>query len=167
MSDYPRTHVWWHSPSHSALCVDSNEFLTGKYICVCLRQQHEQQAEQLVPRLQVLNNSLEAHVLQSDNSSLAKDCRKDIKAANSRLLKLGRKVCYCKHSQFPLKSRHSVIDVTGPSFCTLTSVMECPTVTQSVSLPSQTPHSHPLPRSSSGNISTTVKDCRRTGKLWA
>ena len=32
-------------------------------------------------------------MLRSDNSSLARDCRKDIKAANSRLLKLGRKVC--------------------------------------------------------------------------
>ncbi|KAL3144155.1 hypothetical protein ABBQ32_14187 [Trebouxia sp. C0010 RCD-2024] len=40
---------------------------------------------------QVLDNSLEAHVMRSDNSSLAKDCRKDIKAANNRLLKLGRK----------------------------------------------------------------------------
>ena len=42
--------------------------------------------------LQVLDNSLEAHVMRSDNSSLAKDCRKDMKAANARLLKLGRKV---------------------------------------------------------------------------
>lgn len=42
---------------------------------------------------QVLSHSLEAHVMQSDNSSLAKDCRKDIKAANTRLMKLGRKVC--------------------------------------------------------------------------
>ena len=42
--------------------------------------------------MQVLDNSLEAHVMRSDNSSLAKDCRKDIKAANARLLKLGRKV---------------------------------------------------------------------------
>jgi len=41
---------------------------------------------------QVLDNSLEAHVMRSDNSSLAKDCRKDIKAANARLMKLGRKV---------------------------------------------------------------------------
>lgn len=40
---------------------------------------------------QVLDNSLEAHVMRSDNSSLAKDCRKDIKAANARLTKLGRK----------------------------------------------------------------------------
>ncbi|KAL3130524.1 hypothetical protein ABBQ38_15565 [Trebouxia sp. C0009 RCD-2024] len=29
--------------------------------------------------------------MRSDNSSLAKDCRKDIRAANTRLLKLGRK----------------------------------------------------------------------------
>lgn len=43
--------------------------------------------------MQVLDNSLEAHVMRSDNSSLAKDCRKDMKAANVRLLKLGRKVC--------------------------------------------------------------------------
>lgn len=40
----------------------------------------------------MLDNSLEAHVMRSDNSSLARDCRKDIKAANARLLKLGRKV---------------------------------------------------------------------------
>lgn len=48
--------------------------------------------------LQVLDNSLEAHVMRSDNSSLAKDCRKDIKAANTRLMKLGRKVNHCIHS---------------------------------------------------------------------
>ena len=46
---------------------------------------------------QVLDNSLEAHVMSSDNSSLAKDCRKDIKAANARLLKLGRKVVLLSH----------------------------------------------------------------------
>ncbi|KAK9808936.1 hypothetical protein WJX72_006613 [[Myrmecia] bisecta] len=40
---------------------------------------------------QVLSNSLEAHVFQSDNSSLARDCRKEIKAANAKILKLGRK----------------------------------------------------------------------------
>lgn len=40
---------------------------------------------------QVLANSLEAKVLQSDNSALAKDCRKEMKALSSRLLKLGRK----------------------------------------------------------------------------
>lgn len=57
--------------------------------------------------VQVLDNSLEAHVMRSDNSSLAKDCRKDIKAANARLLKLGRKVCAP-----PLQ--HSVT-VAGPS----------------------------------------------------
>lgn len=33
---------------------------------------------------------MEAHVLRSDSSALARDCRKEIKAANSRLLKLGR-----------------------------------------------------------------------------
>lgn len=42
--------------------------------------------------LQVLENSLEARVLQSDNSALAKDCRKEMKALNSRLLKLGASV---------------------------------------------------------------------------
>ncbi len=42
--------------------------------------------------MQVLGNSLEAHVYASDNSSLARDCRKEIKAANARLLKLSRKV---------------------------------------------------------------------------
>lgn len=47
---------------------------------------------------QVLENSLEAHVMSSDNSSLAKDCRKDIKAANARLLKLGRKVGFVESS---------------------------------------------------------------------
>ncbi|KAI8477001.1 MAG: P-loop containing nucleoside triphosphate hydrolase protein [Monoraphidium minutum] len=37
---------------------------------------------------QVLDSSLEAHVLRSDNSALAKDCRKEIKALNSQLMKL-------------------------------------------------------------------------------
>lgn len=37
----------------------------------------------------VLDNSLEARVLQSDNSALAKDCRKEMRALNTRLLKLG------------------------------------------------------------------------------
>ena len=41
---------------------------------------------------QVLGASLEAHVYASDNSSLARDCRRDIKAASAQLLKLGRKV---------------------------------------------------------------------------
>ncbi len=39
--------------------------------------------------VQVLENSLEARVLQSDNSALACDCRKEMKALNARLLKLG------------------------------------------------------------------------------
>lgn len=42
--------------------------------------------------MQVLGASLEAHVYASDNSALARDCRRDIKAANAKLLKLGRKV---------------------------------------------------------------------------
>lgn len=41
---------------------------------------------------QVLGSSLEAHVLRSDNSALAKDCRKEMKAVTARLGKLGRKV---------------------------------------------------------------------------
>lgn len=45
-----------------------------------------------LPPLQVLDNSLEARVLQSDNSALAKDCRKEMKALNTRLLKLGASV---------------------------------------------------------------------------
>ena len=40
----------------------------------------------------MLESSLEAHILKSDNSALAKDCRSEIKAANARLLKLTRKV---------------------------------------------------------------------------
>ena len=43
------------------------------------------------PCVQVLAKSLEAQVLQSDNSALAKDCRKEVKAINGRLLKLGRR----------------------------------------------------------------------------
>ncbi len=39
--------------------------------------------------LQVLDASLEAAVLKSDNSALAKDCRKEIKQLNAQLLKLG------------------------------------------------------------------------------
>lgn len=41
---------------------------------------------------QVLRASLEAHMAASDNSALAKDCRRDIKATNAALLKLSRKV---------------------------------------------------------------------------
>ena len=41
---------------------------------------------------QVLAASLEAQVLASDSSALARDCRREMKAANARLLKLGRKV---------------------------------------------------------------------------
>ncbi len=47
-------------------------------VCVCVCR---------VP--QVLDASLEAAVLRSDNSSLAKDCRKEIKTLNQQLLKLG------------------------------------------------------------------------------
>ena len=39
----------------------------------------------------VLDSSLEAKVLRSDDSALARDCRKEIKDLNTRLLKLGRK----------------------------------------------------------------------------
>ena len=59
---------------------------------------------------QVLDNSLEAHVMRSDNSSLAKDCRKDIKAANTRLLKLGRKV----PTPLPLLLTLSLLSIVGP-----------------------------------------------------
>lgn len=37
----------------------------------------------------VLDSSLEAHVLRSDNSALARDCRAEIKSINAKLLKLG------------------------------------------------------------------------------
>lgn len=40
---------------------------------------------------EVLSSSLEAHVLRSDNSKLARDCRKDMKTITTRLAKLGRK----------------------------------------------------------------------------
>lgn len=48
----------------------------------------------------MLAASLEAQVLASDSSALARDCRREMKAANARLLKLGRKVhihnrCLC------------------------------------------------------------------------
>ncbi|GMH45218.1 hypothetical protein BSKO_13175 [Bryopsis sp. KO-2023] len=39
---------------------------------------------------QVLDCSLEAHVFRSDNSSLARDCRKETKALNAKLLKLDK-----------------------------------------------------------------------------
>lgn len=45
-----------------------------------------------MPSVQVLGASLEAHVYASDNSALARDCRRDIKNTNAKLLKLGRKV---------------------------------------------------------------------------
>lgn len=46
----------------------------------------------MAARVQVLGCSLEAHVLKSDNSALAKDCRREMKAVTTRLGKLGRKV---------------------------------------------------------------------------
>ena len=57
-------------------------------------------------RTQVLDSSLEAHVLRSDSSSLAKDCRKEIKALNAQLLKLGPRWAYgagagCVHPVVP------------------------------------------------------------------
>ena len=42
--------------------------------------------------MQVLASSLEARVFASDNSTLARECRSDMRAANGRLLKLTRKV---------------------------------------------------------------------------
>ncbi len=39
----------------------------------------------------VIESSLEAKVLRSDDSALAKDCRKEIKDLNARILKLGRR----------------------------------------------------------------------------
>eukprot|EP00191_Tetraselmis_sp_GSL018_P008500 CAMPEP_0177616496 /NCGR_PEP_ID=MMETSP0419_2-20121207/24197_1 /TAXON_ID=582737 /ORGANISM="Tetraselmis sp., Strain GSL018" /LENGTH=490 /DNA_ID=CAMNT_0019114579 /DNA_START=53 /DNA_END=1522 /DNA_ORIENTATION=+ len=40
---------------------------------------------------EVLDSSLEAQVLRSDNSSIARDCRADMKKASAALLKLGRR----------------------------------------------------------------------------
>lgn len=63
-------------------------------------------------REQVLGASLEAHVYASDNSALARDCRRDIKAANAQLLKLGRKV-HCSRAHQPACApalRHIVLD---------------------------------------------------------
>lgn len=48
----------------------------------------------------MLGASLEAHVYASDNSALARDCRRDIKSANAKLLKLGRKVLSFFDGQF-------------------------------------------------------------------
>ena len=39
----------------------------------------------------MLSKSLEAQVLRTDNSALAKDCRKEVKAIGARLMKLGRR----------------------------------------------------------------------------
>lgn len=39
----------------------------------------------------MLHHSLEAHVLRSDNSKLAADCRAEIKDLNRRVAKLGRR----------------------------------------------------------------------------
>jgi len=41
--------------------------------------------------LQVLSASLEAQVLSSDNSALARECRQDIKKTTQAMMKLGRK----------------------------------------------------------------------------
>ena len=66
---------------------------------------------------QVLGASLEAHVAASDNSALAKDCRRDIKATNAALLKLSRKVmqrlllpgcAYLHHAGFPGVSKELI-----------------------------------------------------------
>lgn len=46
----------------------------------------------------MLGASLDARVFASDSSALARDCRRDIKAASARLLKLGRKVQIFPHS---------------------------------------------------------------------
>ncbi len=51
--------------------------------------------------VQVLGASLEAHVYASDNSALARDCRRDIKEASAKLLKLGRKVPLLFYISFP------------------------------------------------------------------
>ena len=58
----------------------------------CCGTQQESTFDAISCYLQVLECSLEAHILRSDNSALAKDCRSEIKAANARLLKLTRKV---------------------------------------------------------------------------
>jgi hypothetical protein len=41
--------------------------------------------------VQVLGASLEAQVLRSDNSALARECRQDIKKTTQAMMKLGRK----------------------------------------------------------------------------
>lgn len=39
----------------------------------------------------MLENSLEAHVFRSDSSALAPDCRREIKSATARLMRLGKR----------------------------------------------------------------------------
>ena len=54
----------------------------------------------------MLGASLEAHVYASDNSALARDCRRDIKAANAKLLKLGRKVPFRSFESYANNTLH-------------------------------------------------------------
>ncbi len=56
-----------------------------------IKRRFAQTGGDLAPTRAGAGESLEAQVLQSDNSALAKDCRKEVKAINGRLLKLGRR----------------------------------------------------------------------------
>ena len=67
---------------------------------------------------QVLGASLDARVFASDSSALARDCRRDIKAASAKLLKLGRKVPLRSPQALIAMPRRSVVraHITGCSF---------------------------------------------------
>ena len=73
---------------------------------------------------QVLACTMEAAVLRSDSSALAKDCRAEIKGANARLQKLGRKVlCWrgqpAAHAMLALQLSVAVADTGAPhAHCT-------------------------------------------------
>ena len=83
----------------------------------------------------MLHSSLEAHVLRSDSSALAADCRAEIKALSRRLLKLtGRERAQRREIQAELrnltreertrqkKAVYEVLDGASVIACTLTGV---------------------------------------------
>lgn len=82
----------WHGHPHSPSATCTGQYNSDSVVVQSVCTRVSLPARHAVPSHhplhEVLDVSLEAKVLRSDNSALAKDCRKEMKALNAQLLKL-------------------------------------------------------------------------------
>jgi hypothetical protein len=79
--------------------------------------------------LQVIDKSLEAQVLRSDNSSLARDCRRDMQQLNRRVTERARLVWHDSFCSFG-ESMRECLHSCDSAHAKLCYIMECITLQQ-------------------------------------